>query len=103
MPFEKGKSGNVSGRPQGSKNKTTATIRQWLVELINANRQQLQDDLLQLEPKERLQIIEKFLPYIMPKAESADEVEGACYSKDDIEIEEPIFSIEKKVCKRWYE
>ncbi len=80
--MSKGK--KTGGRQQGTPNKVTSTIRNWIVELINNNRATIENDFAQLEPKERLAMLEKLLPYIMPKVQKADEVENACYSKDDI-------------------
>lgn len=80
----KGQTNNPNGRPKGTPNKITATIRNWIVELINNNRDLIENDFLQLEPKDRLMMLEKLLPYIMPKVLNADEVEGACYTKDDV-------------------
>lgn len=82
--FEKGKSGNPNGRPKGTTNKATATVRAWLVDMINANREQLQRDLAAMEPTARWELIVKLMPYILPKVEKADEVEGAAYTKEDI-------------------
>lgn len=84
MAQQKGHTGNPNGRPKGTPNKVTSTIRNWIVELINDNREQIQKDLQLLDPKDRLSFIEKLLPYILPKVERADAVEGACYSKDDL-------------------
>lgn len=75
----------TGGRQKGTPNKITATIRNWIVELINNNRTTIETDFAQLEPKERLAMLEKLLPYIMPKVQTADEVEGACYTREDIE------------------
>lgn len=83
--FQKGQSGNPNGRPKGTANKTTATVRAWLVDLINANRDALQQDLDAMEPTARWELIVKLLPYILPKVEKADEVEGAAYTKQDVE------------------
>lgn len=101
----KGQTNNPNGRPKGTPNKITATIRNWIVELINNNRDLIENDFLQLEPKDRLMMLEKLLPYIMPKVLNADEVEGACYTKDDV-IEEDGWSMgiatARKV-ERWFE
>ena len=75
----------TGGRQKGTPNKVTATIRNWIVELINNNRKVIETDFSQLEPKERMVMLEKLLPYIMPKVQSADEVEGACFTREDIE------------------
>lgn len=84
MAQQKGHTGNPNGRPKGTPNKVTSTIRNWIVELINDNREQIQKDLQLLDPKDRLSFIEKLLPYILPKVVQADEVEGAAYDRSDI-------------------
>lgn len=103
--MEKGKTNNPNGRPKGTPNRVTTTIRNWLVELINGNREQIEKDLKRLEPKDRLAFIEKLLPYLLPKVERADEVEGAAYSKADI-VTKTLFTdwqdtMETKAVQRW--
>lgn len=84
MAQQKGHTGNPNGRPKGTPNKLTTTVRSWIVELINDNRGQIEKDLQCLKPVERLTFIERLLPYILPKVERADEVEGAAFTKDDV-------------------
>ncbi len=96
----------TGGRQKGTPNKVTATIRNWIVELINNNRKTIETDFAQLEPKERLAMLEKLLPYIMPKVQTADEVEGACFTKDDF-VEKDSWSLKDsfstKDIEKWYE
>ena len=72
MPQPKGKTGNPNGRPKGSPNKTTQSVREWLKKLIDDNREQIKKDLAALEPKERLQMLEKFMQYTVPKMQSVE-------------------------------
>lgn len=74
----------TGGRQAGTPNKATATVRNWIVELINNNREQIEQDLQQLEPKDRLLMFEKLLPFILPKTVQATDVEGAAYTRSDI-------------------
>ena len=66
MPFQKGQSGNKAGKPTGSVNKTTPDLRQWINNFIDDNREQIQDDWKQLEPKDRILLFEKLLKYSLP-------------------------------------
>ena len=72
MPQPKGKTGIPNGRPKGSPNKTTQSVREWLTRLIDDNREQIRKDLAALEPKERLQVLEKFMQYTVPKMQSVE-------------------------------
>ena len=60
----------TGGRKKGTPNRVTNDVRQWLNELINNNRQQVERDLRALKPKERLQILEKYMQYTIPKMQS---------------------------------
>lgn len=58
--------GRLGGREKGVPNKVTGTLRDFVVNLIDQNREQIEKDLAALTPKERLQIIEKFMQ-LLPK------------------------------------
>ena len=75
----------TGGRQKGTPNKNTQPLRDWFLSLIDENRTQIKKDLQTLEPKERLQWIEKILPYVLPKVVNAVEVEGAAYTRDNID------------------
>ena len=63
----KGKTNNPNGRPKGKPNRITADLREYLKQLLNDNLDQFSKDFEQLEPKDRLIIMERLLGYILPK------------------------------------
>jgi hypothetical protein len=67
-----GKTNNPNGRPKGKPNRITGEMRVWIQQLINDNKDQLENDLQALEPKDRWQIIERLMNYIVPKQSSID-------------------------------
>jgi len=60
----------TGGRKKGTPNKVTSNLREWLEKLINKNRLQIEKDIKSLEPKDRLQVLEKFMQYTTPKMQS---------------------------------
>jgi hypothetical protein len=66
----KGKTNNPNGRPKGTPNKVTGEVRTWLAGLIDKNRKQIERDLKQLKPKDRLYILEKLMQYTVPKQQA---------------------------------
>lgn len=74
MKFEKGKSGNPKGRPKGTKNKR-GEIVDALARLVDDNLQRLQNDLDELEPRERVRAITGLMAYVVPKLQATTEEE----------------------------
>lgn len=62
--------GRMGGRQKGTPNRVTRDLREWVARLIDANRGQLEDDLQALAPKERLDVIEKFMQYVLPRRQA---------------------------------
>lgn len=62
--------GRIGGRQKGTPNRVTATAREWLSDLIDKNRKQMERDIKTLEPRERLQVMEKFMSYVIPKQQA---------------------------------
>lgn len=60
----------TGGRTRGTPNKVTATLKEFITDIIDKNRKQMQKDLQELEPKERLQILERLMQYVIPKQQA---------------------------------
>ena len=67
MAFKKGESGNPEGRPKGTPNKTSTEIKQTLNDILCNEIEAIPERLTQLSDKDRLDIVIKLLPYILPK------------------------------------
>lgn len=70
MGLPKGRTNNAKGRPLGKRNKVTASTKDWIQNIINSSREQLEADMLKLEPVQRWQIAEKLLSYVVPKQQA---------------------------------
>ena len=62
--------GRIGGRSKGTPNKVTSTIKDWISQIIDDNREQVEKDLRKLSPKDRLQVFEKLMQYVIPKQQS---------------------------------
>lgn len=70
MPFKKGESGNANGRPKGAKGKSCTTIRDFIKDVIDDNRDQFNKDLDKLAAKDRVDIMVKLMGFVVPKPQS---------------------------------
>ena len=59
------------GRQKGTPNKLTKELRSVLKEVIYNELENIEERLDQLEPKQRLELVVKLMPYVFPKIESA--------------------------------
>ena len=73
--FTKGQSGNPSGRKPGVSNKITKELRDRIKDFLEGKWSQIEDDFDALESKDRVQLFEKLLQYILPRMASMD-IEG---------------------------
>lgn len=68
MPPGKKYGGRVAGTP----NKTTSTVRSAISKMLDKyfNSEEFEEDLKNLKPKERVEVMEKFAAYVAPKLQS---------------------------------
>ena len=82
--FKAGKSGNPAGRPAGSKNVLTKTLRSKLKTLIDSELDQLPALLDGLPPEKRLDIIIKLIAYTLPRVNPVSSKAGESLDMDFI-------------------
>ena len=102
MGLHKGQTNNPTGRPVGSKNKITASLRGKINDFLNDNWNTMQTDFEKLEPKERLMFYEKLLQYGLPKLQSTEllsNIEQLTDSQLDFIINDLKNSIDEQTAK----
>ena len=62
----------TGGRQAGTPNKVTETLKEFVVNLLDDNREQIKDDLKALRPKDRLAVLERFMQYVIPKQQAVN-------------------------------
>jgi hypothetical protein len=79
----------MGGRTKGTPNKTTAQIKDWVVALIGRNTEQIEEDLLAMEPKDRVMMFERLMRYVLPTQTTIEQTgsETESMSREDIMAE----------------
>lgn len=62
----------TGGRALGTPNKTTKEIRNVLKGVINNELENIQTLLNDMQPKDRLEIVIKLIPYVLPKIDTVN-------------------------------
>jgi chaperonin cofactor prefoldin len=87
MGFEKGHSFG-KGRIKGSKNASTKVIKETFQQLLEQNLDKIQDDLNELEPKDRLNFILSLAGYVIPKMKATEITADITTQKEGLSIQE---------------
>ena len=64
------------GRTKGTPNKITNELRRTLKHIVDDELQILQNNIKELLPKERLELLIKLLPYVLPKVQTLNAKDG---------------------------
>ena len=72
----------TGGRELGTPNKTTSELRKVLKHMVDNELQNLQDNINELEPKERIELLTKLLPYVIPKVQTVSARDGEPFGLD---------------------
>lgn len=59
--------GRLGGRAKGTPNKITTSLKDWIAEVVDSNREQMKKDLAEVAPLERLKILERLMGYVVAK------------------------------------
>jgi len=89
------KEGN-NGRPKGSRNKANRELREKINKIIESNISQIESDISEMEPKERVKTIVQLLEYAIPKMRSIEADITQDESLTDTERAEIIDQMKKK-------
>ena len=72
--WQKGQSGNPSGRPEGSKNKSTQIIRESIQLIVENNIDSIQDSLDLMNPKDKMKFIIDLMKLVLPTLRPEDQI-----------------------------
>jgi len=75
MGLKKGQCNNIAGRKVGSKNVATTDLKLWVKGLLEKNTELFEADLLELESKDRLSVLQGLLKYSIPTLQSVSAVD----------------------------
>ena len=73
--YKPGESGNLGGRPKGAEGKTTAKIKEYYLDLLDNNLENIQrwlNQTAQEDPAKALDFLLKLSPFVIPKKSETD-------------------------------
>jgi len=70
--FKPGTSGNPKGKPKGATNKNTKELRGKISLILNNNIDKVEQDLKQLQPKDRLNVLLQLMKFVIPQLKQVE-------------------------------
>ena len=84
--WQKGQSGNPTGRPEGVKNKSTQKIRDSIQQIVENNIENIQESLDSMNPKERMKYIIDLIKLVLPTLRSVDQISSVVENSPSIDF-----------------
>lgn len=82
MGLHKGHTNNPNGRPAGTPNKATSATKDWILAIIEENKDLIRDDLKNMDSTSRVRAVFSLLNFITPKQQSISIEEQAKIEED---------------------
>ena len=84
--WQKGQSGNPTGRPEGIKNKSTQKIRDSIQHIVENNIERIQESLDSMNPRERMKYIIDLIKLVLPTLRSVDQIISVAKNSPSIDF-----------------
>ena len=82
MGLHKGRTNNPSGRPAGKPNKVTGATKDWILDIIEENKERVRADLESMDSATRVKAVFSLLNFVTPKQQSISIEEQAKIEED---------------------
>lgn len=82
MGLHKGQTNNPNGRPAGTPNKVTSATKDWILAIIEENKERIRADLESMDSETRVRAVFSLLNFVTPKQQSISIEEQAKIEED---------------------
>lgn len=94
MAFEKGKSGNINGRPKGSQNNVSSEVKEKLAKFVDVNFSTFQKEFALLKPEIKVKLYLEAAKMVIPKPKDLEVDEDTFHKRDELIVR--LFNLDQK-------